>query len=139
MPKEPELNAGSELAMYLTRKLEEEGVSAGEYQEIEFGVAFRCVVGGRDFEILVTFDFVNFLWWEVSIVPDLSWVERHLTFFRVDLRPQSKLVSLLDNILRRTTGLIDLEWNVGNKFLSYDYIYSKNPLLLPEYESISWS
>ena len=112
----PTMEAGPEalerdlrdLADYLAADLPSEGIECARPEWADFEYQIDCGAGERRYELSVSFDYLNWDWFEVSYGPSLGFFER--LFGGSEEAEMARLSGALHTVLGRRQGVEDLRW-----------------------------
>ena len=97
-----------EPAAYLAGELPAVGVQCSAPEWCDYEYEIRCSVDGRRYRLSVSFDYLEWEWFEVGYPPSLGILARLLG--RSESSEMTKLSHALDAVLRQRPGVTDLRW-----------------------------
>lgn len=95
-------------ATYLATELGSAGIRCSDPEWCDFEYEIQCSVAGRQYQLSVSFDYINWEWFEIGYPPTLGLLARLLG--RDETSEMTKLSNAVDTALRRREGVTDLRW-----------------------------
>jgi hypothetical protein len=108
LPPEPGKSGAGEIATSLAAGLRAKGFSPSEPKDEEFAHYFRCPCGGREYEIMTAFDFMDGHTWEVSCPPRLGFFSRLLG--RTEEKELSTLIMAIHDTIHANPHVKEMHW-----------------------------
>lgn len=90
------------------RELPRHGVVAEGLRDVQFGHELTCTIDQRRYDVLISFDWVTNVWWEVMFAPTLSWIAR---LFGGDEEDEMRRLGLgIHRSLMALPDIIEIRW-----------------------------
>ena len=126
-PNSPEedSNPGIEIVEHLKTVLPQYGVSVRRSEDIEFAFQIDCEVEQKLYEVMVSYDWNDVGWWEISYMPSLSWWDR--LFGKTETIEMIKLTEAISKSIQSLPGVSETRW-----YGAYDPNNTENYSVTPE-------
>jgi hypothetical protein len=101
-------NPGSDIAAHLVQELPRHDILVEQSTDIEFAHELLCQVDGRQYTLLVSYDWITEKWWEIFYSPTLSWFQRLLG--QSETGQMTRLSLAIQEAINTLPGVIERRW-----------------------------